>query len=39
LVLQPGIEVSEEEIERAVNEVFEENKNVILEQRYRTNGK
>ncbi|GLT70217.1 hypothetical protein SLA2020_423120 [Shorea laevis] len=32
-----GVEVSEEEIKRAVNEVFEENKNVILEQRYRTN--
>jgi glutaminyl-tRNA synthetase len=38
LFLQPGVEVSEEEIERAVNEVFEENKNAILEQRYRTNG-
>lgn len=36
--LQPGVEVSVEEIEQAVNEVFEENKNVILEQRYRTNG-
>ncbi|KAK9998249.1 hypothetical protein SO802_017852 [Lithocarpus litseifolius] len=32
-----GVEVSVEEIEQAVNEVFEENKNVILEQRYRTN--
>lgn len=32
-----GVEVSGEEIERAVNEVFEESKNVILEQRYRTN--
>ena len=38
LFLQPGVEVSVEEIEQAVNEVFEENKNVILEQRYRTNG-
>ncbi|KAB1205542.1 Glutamine--tRNA ligase [Morella rubra] len=32
-----GVEVSEEEIKQAVNDVFEENKNVILEQRYRTN--
>uniref|UniRef100_A0A2N9FPW4 glutamine--tRNA ligase n=1 Tax=Fagus sylvatica TaxID=28930 RepID=A0A2N9FPW4_FAGSY len=32
-----GVEVSAEEIEQAVNEVFEKNKNVILEQRYRTN--
>ncbi|KAL4610021.1 hypothetical protein ACB092_08G022500 [Castanea dentata] len=32
-----GVEVSVEEIEQAVNEVFEENKHVILEQRYRTN--
>lgn len=32
-----GVEVSVEEIEQAVNEVFEENKNAILEQRYRTN--
>jgi hypothetical protein len=38
LSLQPGVEVSAEEIEQAVNEVFEKNKNVILEQRYRTNG-
>ncbi|XP_030959738.1 bifunctional dihydroflavonol 4-reductase/flavanone 4-reductase-like [Quercus lobata] len=29
-----GVEVSVEEIEQAVNEVFEENKNVILEQPY-----
>ncbi|KAM6602422.1 hypothetical protein CsatA_022031 [Cannabis sativa] len=32
-----GVEVSAEEIERTVNEVFEESKGVILEQRYRTN--
>ncbi|KAG6707171.1 hypothetical protein I3842_06G018800 [Carya illinoinensis] len=32
-----GVEVSVEEIEQTVSEVFEENKNVILEQRYRTN--
>ncbi|KAF4356080.1 hypothetical protein G4B88_015360 [Cannabis sativa] len=32
-----GVEVSAEEIERTVNEVFEESKSVILEQRYRTN--
>ncbi|KAF4381368.1 hypothetical protein G4B88_030275 [Cannabis sativa] len=31
------VEVSAEEIERTVNEVFEESKSVILEQRYRTN--
>jgi hypothetical protein len=36
--LQPGVDVSVEEIEQAVNEVFEENKNVISEQRYQTNG-
>lgn len=39
LFLQLGVEVSVEEIEQTVSEVFEENKNVILEQRYRTNGK
>ncbi|XAR52421.1 Glutamine--tRNA ligase [Bertholletia excelsa] len=32
-----GVEVSEEDIKRIVAEIFEENKNVILEQRYRTN--
>jgi hypothetical protein len=33
-----GVEVSREDISRAVNEVFEENKASILELRYRTNG-
>lgn len=33
-----GIEVSTEDIEHAVNAVFEENKASILELRYRTNG-
>ena len=33
-----GVEVSEEDIEKSVDEIFEENKAVILEQRYRTNG-
>lgn len=32
-----GVEVSEEDIEHAVDEIFEDNKAVILEQRYRTN--
>ncbi|KAL1198250.1 Glutamine--tRNA ligase, cytoplasmic [Cardamine amara subsp. amara] len=32
-----GIEVSPEDIEKAVKEIFEENKKTILEQRYRTN--
>ncbi|KAF3431890.1 hypothetical protein FNV43_RR26626 [Rhamnella rubrinervis] len=32
-----GVEVSAEEIEQTVKKVFEENKEVILEQRYRTN--
>lgn len=32
-----GIEVSKEDIEHAVNEIFEENKNTILELRYRIN--
>ncbi|KAJ4960835.1 hypothetical protein NE237_020745 [Protea cynaroides] len=32
-----GVEVSAEEIECTVTEVFEENKGAILEQRYRTN--
>ncbi|CAK9159504.1 unnamed protein product [Ilex paraguariensis] len=32
-----GVEVSVEEIEGTINEIFEENKNTILEQRYRTN--
>ncbi|CAI9096164.1 OLC1v1032248C1 [Oldenlandia corymbosa var. corymbosa] len=32
-----GVEVSAEDIKDAVNEVFEENKSTILEQRYRTN--
>ncbi|KAG6759619.1 hypothetical protein POTOM_036103 [Populus tomentosa] len=32
-----GVEVSEEDIERTVNEVFEQNKGLILELRYRTN--
>lgn len=35
---QAGVEVTAEEIEQTVNKVFEENKEVILEQRYRTNG-
>lgn len=32
-----GVEVSTEDIERTVSEVFEENKNTVLELRYRTN--
>ncbi|KAI5573869.1 hypothetical protein BDE02_10G109100 [Populus trichocarpa] len=32
-----GVEVSEEDIERTVNEVFEQNEGSILELRYRTN--
>ncbi|KAA8532692.1 hypothetical protein F0562_032725 [Nyssa sinensis] len=32
-----GVEVSAKDIELAVNEIFEENKIAILEQRYRTN--
>ncbi|KAK8987564.1 hypothetical protein V6N11_027310 [Hibiscus sabdariffa] len=32
-----GVEVSVEEITQTVNEIFEENKSVILERRYRTN--
>ncbi|KAJ6431833.1 hypothetical protein OIU84_019164 [Salix udensis] len=32
-----GVEVSEEDIEQTVNEVFEQNKGSILELRYRTN--
>lgn len=32
-----GVEVSEEDIKHTVNEMFEEHKNAILEQRYRTN--
>ncbi|KAL3510761.1 hypothetical protein ACH5RR_030162 [Cinchona calisaya] len=32
-----GLEVSTEDIELAVNEIFEEKKSMILEQRYRTN--
>ncbi|XP_043806301.1 glutamine--tRNA ligase, cytoplasmic isoform X3 [Manihot esculenta] len=32
-----GVEVSVEDIERTVNEVFEQNKELILELRYRTN--
>ncbi|CBI27000.3 hypothetical protein VitviT2T_000294 [Vitis vinifera] len=32
-----GIDVPIEDIERTVNEIFEENKNVILGQRYQTN--
>ncbi|KAG5236897.1 glutamine--tRNA ligase [Salix suchowensis] len=32
-----GVEVSEEDIEQTVNEVFEQNKESILELRYRTN--
>lgn len=32
-----GVEVSAEDISLAVNEVFEEKKSMILEQRYRTN--
>ncbi|KAL8161303.1 hypothetical protein V2J09_012792 [Rumex salicifolius] len=31
-----GIDLSSEDIEKVVNEVFEENKTVILQQRYRT---
>lgn len=38
LYIHAGVEVSVEEIEKTVNEVFEERKNEILEQRYRTNG-
>lgn len=33
-----GVEVSAEDIEKAAEEVFEENKSAIVEQRYRTNG-
>nr|GMD16762.1 glutamine--tRNA ligase-like isoform X1 [Ipomoea batatas] len=33
-----GVEVSIEDIELLVNDIFEENKPKILEQRYRTNG-
>ncbi|RVX12576.1 Glutamine--tRNA ligase, cytoplasmic [Vitis vinifera] len=33
-----GIDVPIEDIERTVNEIFEESKNVILGQRYQTNG-
>ncbi|KVI02564.1 Aminoacyl-tRNA synthetase, class I, conserved site-containing protein [Cynara cardunculus var. scolymus] len=32
-----GVEVSVEDMERTVNEIFEERKSAILEQRYRTN--
>lgn len=32
-----GIEVSEEDIKHVVDEIFEQNNTVILEQRYRTN--
>ncbi|XP_038705358.1 glutamine--tRNA ligase, cytoplasmic-like [Tripterygium wilfordii] len=32
-----GVEVSAEEIERTVNEIFEEKRKAILEHRYRTN--
>ncbi|XP_059655493.1 glutamine--tRNA ligase, cytoplasmic-like [Cornus florida] len=32
-----GVEVSAEDIELTVNEIFEQRKNAILEQRYRTN--
>ncbi|WZZ73532.1 hypothetical protein YC2023_084902 [Brassica napus] len=32
-----GVEVSTEDIEKAADEVFEENKKTIVEQRYRTN--
>nr|GLL32206.1 glutamine--tRNA ligase-like isoform X2 [Ipomoea trifida] len=32
-----GVEVSTEDIERIVNDIFEENRQKILEQRYRTN--
>ncbi|WZZ48167.1 hypothetical protein YC2023_048274 [Brassica napus] len=32
------VEVSAEDIEKAADEVFEENKKTIVEQRYRTNG-
>ncbi|CAO2830099.1 unnamed protein product [Amaranthus hypochondriacus] len=32
-----GVEVSNEEIERTVGEIFEESKALILEQRYKTN--
>ncbi|KAK9280478.1 hypothetical protein L1049_014170 [Liquidambar formosana] len=32
-----GVEVSVEDIEHIISEIFEENKNTILEQRYRTN--
>lgn len=37
LYLQAGVEVSEGDIKDTVNEIFEENKEVILEQRYRIN--
>ncbi|KAG6764207.1 hypothetical protein POTOM_031666 [Populus tomentosa] len=35
--LQAGVEVSEEDIEQTVNEVFKQNKGSILELRYRIN--
>ena len=30
--------MSLEDMEKTVNDIFEENKNTIIEQRYRTNG-
>ncbi|KAH7865986.1 hypothetical protein Vadar_013921 [Vaccinium darrowii] len=33
-----GVEVSVEDIERTVTEIFEEHKDAVLEQHYRTNG-
>lgn len=33
-----GVETSTEDIEVAVNEIFEQKKSIIVEQRYRTNG-
>ncbi|KAL7001120.1 Glutamine--tRNA ligase, cytoplasmic [Sarracenia purpurea var. burkii] len=35
--LQTGVEVSLKDIERTVTEIFEEHRNAIMEQRYRTN--
>ena len=37
-ILLTGIEVSLQYMEKIVNDIFEEHKNTIVEQRYRTNG-
>ena len=38
IFFETGVEVSAEDIEKAAEKVFEENKSAIVEQRYRTNG-